>query len=155
MKTIQHITKTPWVEAPIPATTPAMIQAFWHRLFRERSMHTGLEWLSGFGNVVYADTYATPFIVRLYHSDPKDKRVAYLSNTGGTVTWRFGAKAAGFDQCPVATDPELIDWLDSLFWWYTATESQKQQICRVTDIRQLVADRMHVLRKKQGLWKRS
>lgn len=155
MKTKQHIPIKPWATAPTPATTPTMIQAFWHRLFRERTHHATLDWLQGFGNMVYADTYASPFIIRLYHNDPNDKRVAYLSATDGCVEWRFGIKAAGFNHSPVVTDPELMEWLDSLFWFYIATESQKQQISRLTNIEQLVAERMHTIKKKQGIWKRS
>lgn len=155
MKTLQHITKKPWATPPTPATTPAMIQAFWHRLFRERTHHAKLDWLQGFGNMIYADTYASPFIIRLYHNDPKDKRVAYLSVISGYVEWRFGVKTGGFAQCPVVTDPELIEWLDSLFWFYTATESQTQQIGRLTNVQRLVSERMYTIKRKQGLWKRS
>ena len=155
MKTQQHIAKKPWATPPTPATTPAMIQAFWQRLFRERTTQAELDWLHGFGNMVYADTYASPFIIRLYHNDPKDKRVAYLSAASGYVEWRFGIKAMGFAHCPVATDPGLIDWLDSLFWFYTATESQTQQISRLAAIQRLVSERMHTIKKKQGLWKRN
>jgi len=155
MKTQQHITRTTWAKAPTPATTPAMIQAFWHRLFRERTHHAELDWLQGFGNIIYADTYASPFIIRLYHSDPKDKRVAYLSVTEGIVEWRFGVKAMGFERCPATTDPRLVEWLDSLFWFYTATTEQRQSLGRLTDIRRLVAERTLTIKKKQGIWKRS
>ncbi|GGC21184.1 hypothetical protein GCM10011386_11420 [Parapedobacter defluvii] len=155
MKTLQHIPMKTWATSPTPATTPAMIQAFWHRLFRERTHQVKMDWLQGFGNMVYADTYASPFIIRLYHNDPRDKRVAYLSVTGGCVEWRFGIKAVGFEQCPVVADPKLMEWLDSLFWFYTATESQKQQISRLTDIQRLVSERMYTIKKKQGLWKRN
>jgi len=155
METLQHIPNKPWATAPTPATTPAMIQAFWHRLFRERTCQATLEWLHGFGNVVYADTYASPFIIRLYHNDSKDKRVAYLSVSNGRVVWRFGIKAVGFVQCPVAADPELIDWLDSLFWFYTVTAEQRQHLSRVVDMQRLVAERMRTIKKKQWLWKRN
>lgn len=155
MKTQLYIQKKIRATPPTPATTPAMIQAFWHQLFRERTHQAELDWLRGFGNIVYADTYASPFIIRLYHNDPKDKRVAYLSVTGGCVEWYFGIKATGFAQCPVATDPELIEWLDSLFWFYIATESQKQHIGRLADIQRLVAERMNTIKKKQGIWKRN
>ncbi|WP_257667039.1 hypothetical protein [Parapedobacter tibetensis] len=154
MKTKQYITTKPWATPPTPATTPAMIQAFWQRLFHERTTQAELDWLHGFGNMVYADTYASPFIIRLYHNDPKDKRVAYLSVTDGCVEWRFGIKAAGFNQCPVVTDPRLIEWLDSLFWWYTAPEAQ-QNSGRLADMQRLVAERMRTIKKKQGLWKRT
>lgn len=154
MKTQQHIKTKHWATAPTPATTPAMIQAFWHRLFRERSQHVELDWLQGFGNIIYADTYASPFIIRLYHNEPKDKRVAYLSVTEGIVEWRFGIKAMGFAQCSVVTDPELIAWLDSLFWWYVATQEQQKVIGRPSDMRRLVENRIRTLKKKQGTWKR-
>ncbi|MFC7523144.1 hypothetical protein ACFQRK_04280 [Parapedobacter sp. GCM10030251] len=153
MKTIQTLLEKS--RHPSSATTPAMIQAFWQRLFREHTSQLALDWLHGFGNVVYADTYASPFIIQLYHNHPQDKRVAYLSETAGIVEWRFGIKSMGYRQCSVVTDPDSIAWLDSLFWFYTATESQKQQISRLTNIERLVAERMHTIKKKQGIWKRS
>jgi|GEM_PF-1349965 len=153
MKTIQTLPEKS--RHPGSATTPAMIQALWRRLFREHTSQLALDWLHGFGNVVYADTYASPFIIRLYHNDPKDKRVAYLSVTDGCVQWRFGVKAGGFTRCPVVTDPELMEWLDGLFWFYTATESQKQQISKLTNIERLVSERMQMIKKKQGIWKRT
>lgn len=155
MKALQHITKKPWATPPTPATTPAMIQAFWHRLFHERTHQAKLDWLRGFGNVIYADTYASPFIIRMYHNDPKDKRIAYLSVTNGCLEWRFGIKAVGFAQCPVVTDPELMEWLDSLFWFYTVTAEQHHHLSRVVDVQRLVAERMRTIKKKQGLWKRN
>jgi len=155
MKTHQHITKKPWATPPTPATTSAMVQAFWHRLFRERAHQAELDWLHGFGNVIYADTYASPFIIRMYHNDPKDKRIAYLSVTNGCLEWRFGIKAVGFAQCPVVTDPELMEWLDSLFWFYTVTAEQHHHLSRVVDTQRLVAERMRTIKKKQGLWKRN
>lgn len=154
MKTKQLIPTKPWATPPTPATTSAMIQAFWQRLFRERTTQVELDWLKGFGNIIYADAYISPFIIRLYHNDPKDKRVAYLSVTDGCVEWRFGIKAMGFAHRPEVADPELMEWLDSLFWFYTATESQKQQISRLTNIQRLVSERMYTIKKKQGLWKR-
>ncbi|RQP18361.1 MAG: hypothetical protein EAS52_05725 [Parapedobacter sp.] len=153
MKTIRTITKKPWVTPPTPATTPAMILAFWHRLFRERTHQIKLDWLQGFGNMVYADTYASPFVIRMYHNDAKDKRVAYLSATDGCAEWRFGVKAGGFAQCPVVSDPELMEWLDGLFWFYTVTAEQHQHISRVINVQQLVAERMLTIKKKQGIWK--
>lgn len=155
MKAQQHIRKEIWVTPPAPATTPTMIQAFWQRLFRERTHQATLDWLHGFGNVVYADTYASPFIIRLYHNDSSDKRVAYLSASAGSVEWRFGEKSGGFAQCPVASDPELIDWLDSLFWFYTITAEQHQHISSLVNVHRLVAERMQTIKKKQGLWKRN
>src|SRR5690606_28416854 len=146
MKTIQTLLEKS--RHPSSATTPAMIQAFWQRLFREHTSQLALDWLHGFGNVVYADTYASPFIIQLYHNHPQDKRVAYLSETAGIVEWRFGIKSMGYRQCSVVTDPDSIAWLDSLFWFYTATELQKQQISRLTNIEQLVAERMHTIKKK-------
>ncbi len=151
MKTLQHIPKKPCATASTPATTPGMVQTFWHRLFRERISQVELDWLRGFGNVVYADTYASPFIIRLYHNDPVDKRVAYLSVTDNRVEWRFGIKAVGFHHCPVVTDPETLVWLDSLFWWYTATETQRKKIGRPTDTQRLVADRVRMIKMKQGI----
>ena len=155
MKTQTHIRTKTWATSPIPATTPAMIRSFWQRLFREHTSQLALDWLHGFGNVIYADTYASPFIIQLYHNHPQDKRVAYLSETAGMVEWRFGIKSMGFSLCSVVTDPDSIAWLDSLFWWYTATELQKKQISRRTSIQQLVAERMQTLRKKQRTWKNS
>jgi len=155
MKTIQTITTEPRTTPPSPATTPAMIQAFWRRLFHERTTQAELDWLHGFGNMVYADTYKSPFIIRLYHNDPKDKRVAYLSVVDGQTQWRFGPKAAGFDHCPAVTDRETIVWLDSLFWWYAATESQPKKSGRPSDLQLLVADRIRNMRSKQAVWKRN
>src|SRR5690606_17807647 len=155
MKTHQHITKKPWATPPTPATTSAMVQAFWHRLFQERAHQAELDWLQGFGNVIYADTYASPFIIRMYHTDPKDKRVAYLSVVSGRVEWRFGIKAVGFAECPVVTDPELMEWLDSLFWFYTVTADQHKHLTQLVDVQRLVAERMRTIKKKQGLWKRN
>ena len=155
MKAQQHIRKEIWATPPAPATTSAMIQAFWHGLFRGHTHQTGLDWLHGFGNVVYADTYASPFIIRMYHTDPADKRVAYLSAVSGRVEWRFGEKAGGFAQCPVVTDPELMEWLDSLFWFYTVTTEEHHHLSRLVNVQQLVAERMQTIKKKQGLWKRS
>lgn len=152
MKTIQTLLEKS--RHPSSTTTPAMIQALWQRLFREHTSQLALDWLHGFGNVVYADTYASPFIIQLYHNHPQDKRVAYLSETAGIVEWRFGIKSMGYRQCSVVTDPDSIAWLDSLFWFYIATELQKQQISRLTNIEQLVAERMHTIKKKQGIWKR-
>lgn len=155
MKTQQHITKKPWAPPLTSATTPAMIQSFWQRLFHEHTHQAKLEWLHGFGNVVYADTDASPFIIRMYHNDPKDRRVVYLSAADAYVEWRFGIKAVGYERCPVTTDPKLIEWLDSLFWFYIATESQTQQISRLTNIQRLVSERMYTIKKKQRLWKRN
>src|SRR3546814_20940908 len=101
MRTIQTQTKNPWATPPTPAPTPAMIQAFWQRLFHERTHQAKLDWLQGFGNVIYADTYASPFIIRLYHNDSKDKRVAYLSVTNGCVEWRFGITAVAIGRAHV------------------------------------------------------
>ncbi|HWK59209.1 MAG TPA: hypothetical protein VNQ80_17835 [Parapedobacter sp.] len=155
MEIQQHIRKEIWAAPPTPATTPAMIQTFWHQLFRGHTHQAALDWLHGFGNVIYADTYASPFIIRMYHNDPKDKRVAYLSVISGHVEWRFGIKAVGFAQCPVVTDPELMEWLDSLFWFYTVTAEQHHHLSRVVDVQRLVAERMRTIKKKQGLWKRN
>lgn len=155
METFKHITHKPWEVPPKPTTTPAMVTAFWHRLFRGRSSQAKLDWLQGFGNVAYADPYASPFVVRLYHNDTKDQRVAYLSVVDGWVEWRFGTKATGYSKCPVATDPGLIAWLDSLFWWYTATETQQIRTRGRQGLQLLVADRIRTIRKKQGTWKRN
>jgi|SRR5690606_3206140 len=148
MEIQQHIRKEIWATPPIPATTPAMIQAFWRQLFRGRTHQATLDWLHGFGNVIYADTYASPFIIRLYHTDPKDKRVAYLSETAGIVEWRFGIKSMGYPHCSVVTDPELIDWLDSLFWFYTVTAEQHQHISSLVNVQRLVVERMQTIKKK-------
>jgi len=153
MKTIQTILEKS--RHPTSATPPAMIQAFWQRLFREHTSQLALDWLHGFGNVVYADTYASPFIIQLYHNHPQDKRVAYLSETAGIVEWRFGIKSMGYRQCSVVTDPDSIAWLDSLFWFYTATDSQRTKNGRLGDMRQVVAERIRTIQKKQGLWKRN
>lgn len=155
MEKLTDISPTNWQSTPKPATTKAMVDAFWHRLFRERTNQAVLDWLHGFGNVVYADPYATPFVIRLYGNHAKDRRVAYLSVVDGYAEWRFGTKDMGYAKCPVATDPELIAWLDSLFWWYTATEAQKKKTGRPVDMKHLVADRIRTIKKKQGTWKRN
>ncbi|WP_143072901.1 hypothetical protein [Parapedobacter indicus] len=133
IRTIRTITKKPWVTPPTPATTPAMIQAFWHQLFREQTNYVILEWLRGFGNVAYADPDISPFIVRLYHDVPDDPRVAYLSIVGSHVQWRLGTKDIGHAHCPLVTDPAQLACLDGLFWWHTVTlEERKKKIGRPT-----------------------
>lgn len=127
---------------PTPATTPAMIQAYWLKLFHKKTSHDEAIYGQGFGDRVYADTYASPFIIRLYHSNPCDPRVAYLSAVHGIVEWRFGIKTLGYANCSVVTDPKQIIWLDTLFWHYLATEEQKKTIGRPSAIRRAVEDRI-------------
>lgn len=157
MKTMKHITAPPRHRAPSPkpATTPAMVQAFWHRLFTERASQARLDWLQGFGNIAYADPYAAPFVVRLYGDDPAYRQVAYLSVVDGRAQWRLGTKDMGYGHSPVVDDPDVTVWLDSLFWWYTATETQKRSTGRPTNIQSLVAERIRNMKKKQGTWKRN
>lgn len=80
--------------------------------------------------------------------------MAYLSVTEGIVEWRMGIKALGFANCSVVTDPELIVWLDSIFWWYVATQEQQRTIGRPSDMRRMVEERVRFTDKKQGTWKR-
>ncbi|WP_262248398.1 hypothetical protein [Parapedobacter soli] len=123
---------------PTPATTPAMIQAYWLKLFHGQACHEEAIYWHGFGDRIYADTYASPFVIRLYHSNPCDPRVAYLSAVHGIVEWRFGIKTLGYANCSVVTDPEQIIWLDSLFWQYIITEEQGKTIGRPSTIRRVV-----------------
>src|SRR5690606_9564374 len=101
METFNHITDKPRVSSLTPATTPAMVQAFWHRLFIERTSQARLDWLQGFGNIAYADPYASPFVVRLYGNDPTSRQVAYLSVVDGRVQWRLGTKNTGYTHSPI------------------------------------------------------
>lgn len=140
---------------PRPATTPAMVQAFWLRLFRGRTCQATLGWLHGFGSVAYADPSDSPFVVRLHGNHAEDQRVAYLSVAGGRAEWRFGTKAMGYAHSPAVTDPDTMAWLDSLFWWYTATETQQRKRGRPTDLQYVVAERIRNMKKKQGTWKRN
>ena len=130
-----------------PATTPAMIQTYWHKLFHAQTCHDEAILWQGFGDRIYADTYASPFVIRLYHSNPSDPRVAYLSATHGIVEWRFGIKTLGYANCSVVTDPNQIIWLDTLFWHYLATEEPKKTIGRPSAIRRAVEDRIRTGRK--------
>ena len=123
---------------PTPATTPAMIQAYWLKLFHGKTSHDEALYWQGFGDRIYADTYASPFVIRLYHSNPCDPRVAYLSAVHGIVEWRFGIKTLGYANCSVVTEPEEIIWLDSLFWQYIITEEQGKTIGRPSTIRRAV-----------------
>lgn len=127
---------------PTPATTPAMIQAYWLKLFHWQTSHDEAIYWEGFGDRVYADTYASPFVIRLYHSNPCDPRVAYLSAVHGIVEWRFGIKTLGYANCSVVTEPEQIIWLDSLFWQYIITEEHGKTIGRPSAIRRAVQKRV-------------
>ncbi|MGV3762709.1 hypothetical protein [Parapedobacter sp.] len=127
---------------PTPATTPAMIQAYWLKLFHGQACHDEITAWQGFGDRVYADTYASPFVIRLYHSDPCDPRVAYLSAVHGIVEWRFGIKTLVYANCSLVTDAEQIIWLDTIFWQYILTEDQGKTIGRPSTIRRAVEKHM-------------
>ncbi len=91
---------------------------FWRYLPKGQVFCGYTDLVSGFGNCLYADSGRRPLTIKLYSTDRRDPRVAYLTVAGHQVQWRYGRKELGFARCPIVNDPALTDRLDGLFVAY-------------------------------------